>query len=557
MSVGKGFHMSDGSTGMLDWNYVTNPEGDKSIIEEVTDVKADLENIRNGKVTLTLSARTGMYCERNSGAINSNANYSALFVDNNARIKIPEFCKRIEFDIVVPPGGANGWATYSINTGSSTAAFLRGGQSNIIDVQETDKYFCISSYKKNGALVTEFNITFVYDDEINIIDGLENVANLMQSETALMATQGFWVGATDGIKHSIANTRYSATNIVPIPNGVTKIEFPAVSFNTGGTAGWAVYNGEMESGTGTGFLRGGQSNSIEVVDGDRGFALTDYNYSGALTSIPVTYTYGKINEELEQSSRVSNMGYKVVMLGDSLIGNYDDDDSIPSVLSNLTKAECYNCAFGGSSMGSDLVDPDEYLEAFNGWKILNAITTNNYSAQQTAIDNDPTYAHLRANYQTHLDTLKNMDWSTVDVITLSYGTNDWGTKVVLNDDTNPMSTDTFMGAYRTILETLWETYPHIKVLAFGVVWRALSSSAGEVTADSDDGKHGRNWYLREFEEGIETVCNEYHVPFVPMYDYTNFNKYTWSNYFGTDLTHPNAKGRFVMAKRYASFLMQL
>jgi len=47
MSVGKGFHMSDGSTGMLDWNYVTNPEGDKSIIEEVTDVKADLSEYKD------------------------------------------------------------------------------------------------------------------------------------------------------------------------------------------------------------------------------------------------------------------------------------------------------------------------------------------------------------------------------------------------------------------------------------------------------------------------------------------------------------------------------
>ena len=45
MSVGKGFHMSDGSTGMLDWNYVTNPEGDKSIIEEVTDVKSDFNEL--------------------------------------------------------------------------------------------------------------------------------------------------------------------------------------------------------------------------------------------------------------------------------------------------------------------------------------------------------------------------------------------------------------------------------------------------------------------------------------------------------------------------------
>ena len=44
MSVAKGFHMSDGSVGNLDWNYVTDPDGSKSIIEEVDEVKSDLND---------------------------------------------------------------------------------------------------------------------------------------------------------------------------------------------------------------------------------------------------------------------------------------------------------------------------------------------------------------------------------------------------------------------------------------------------------------------------------------------------------------------------------
>lgn len=42
MSVAKGFRLSDDSTAKLDWNYVTKPDGTKSIIEEVNDVKQDL-----------------------------------------------------------------------------------------------------------------------------------------------------------------------------------------------------------------------------------------------------------------------------------------------------------------------------------------------------------------------------------------------------------------------------------------------------------------------------------------------------------------------------------
>lgn len=545
-------------------NGITYPSAGDAVRSQVSDLKSTLENAIKSKATETLSAITGIYVQRTSGSINSNANYSAAAVNDNARIKVPSHCIRIEFDITIPAGSTAGWATYSTNTGSSLSAFVRGGQSNCIDIQPNDKYFGVSSYKINGELLNSFNITYVYDDEVNTIEGLENVANLMQSETTLTATQGFWVDINGGIKHSITNNRYSATDVIPIPNGATMVEFPSVTFNTASDAGWCVYNGEMESGTGTGYLRGGQTNVIHFNEGDRGFALSDFRSSGALTEITVKYTYGKINESIAEiqenitnASNVSNNGYTVVMLGDSLVGNYDGSDSIPSVLSELTKATCYNCAFGGSSMGSDLVSPDEYLEAFNGWKIINAITTGDYSIQQTAIDNDPSYQHLRSNFQSHLDTLQNMDWSKVDIITLSYGTNDWGTKVVLSDDTAPMSTDTFMGAYRTALETLLATYPHIKVLAFGVVWRALHVTDGVVDNDSDSANTGRNWSLRAYEEGADTVCKEYHVPFAPMYDYSEFNKFTWSNYFGTDLTHPNAKGRYVMAKRYASFLTQL
>lgn len=45
MSVAKGFRLSDDSTAKLDWNYVTKPDGTKSIIEEVNDVKQDLAEI--------------------------------------------------------------------------------------------------------------------------------------------------------------------------------------------------------------------------------------------------------------------------------------------------------------------------------------------------------------------------------------------------------------------------------------------------------------------------------------------------------------------------------
>lgn len=62
MSVAKGFRLSDNSTAKLDWNYVTKPDGSKTIIEEVNDVKQDLAQVQEFEI----------YVEGNALVINSN-----------------------------------------------------------------------------------------------------------------------------------------------------------------------------------------------------------------------------------------------------------------------------------------------------------------------------------------------------------------------------------------------------------------------------------------------------------------------------------------------------
>lgn len=545
-------------------NGITYPTAGDAVRGQYEELDTRLDNIQAVKDDVLLNASASTWVSSVDGTINSNINYSSAKSSNdNVRMAVPPGCVKILFpDIEINTAGAAGWATYDSDSGPSASHFLKGGKTKYIDIEPTDLYFAVSSYKKDGVVPTEFNITYVFDKlEENVADlndRLDNIANVMNEDETFSSTLGKYVNYTTGAV-SNTNTNYCVVLDIPIPKDCKRIEFPKVHFVTAGLGGWAVYDS-----TGT-FIRGGQTNYAEIVNGDAYFSITDQKSGGAPDHIDITYVYGEINEKLNlieskvlNTNKLANTDMKVVMLGDSLIGNYDGDDSIPAYLADYTNATCYNCAFGGSSMGTDLVSPDPYLEAFNGWKILTAITTNDWSEMQDAIDNDPTYAHLRANFQAHLDILKNMNWSTVDVITLSYGTNDWSTKVVLDDPDAPKSTDTFTGAFRTALETLWSVYPGIKVIAFGIVWRGLTISGGQITADSDDGKHGRLWYLREYEEAAQEVCSEYHVPFVPMYDYTNFNRYTWSVYFpNNDATHPNAQGRKVMAKRYAAHLIEL
>lgn len=538
------------------YGFMSRIKGLEDSLEDSVDALEDrLDNIKKGKETILYSPSNGQYVNATTGATGNAANYSLIKNSNTnlPYITIPDGCVKIVFNnIIVPDEGVSGWAIYNGTSGSETSTFVRGGRTKWIDVIDGDVTFAVSSAKNSGEYIGDFSITYIFSStESRLIDVSEVSIDSFNKNT----TAANYIDYTDGTIHSMANGRYAYVNNITIPKNVTKILFPDVVFIVEGVAGWAVYN---SNGT---YIRGGQTNYVDIKSGDAFLGITAWG-TPAPTAIDYTFVYGKINEEIYElqksiygTNKISNNECKVVMLGDSIVGNFDGSGSIPVYLSDFTGATCYNCAIGGSSLGSDLIDPDEFFEAFNGWKMIHAIATNNYSVMQTAIDNNPS----RVTYQQdHLDILKNMDWSTVDIITLSYGTNDWGTKVTLDDTNNPKSTNTFTGALRTSLEELWSVYPHIKVIVFGIIWRGLTISNGQITGDTDDGKHGRDWYLYEYEEKLQEVCEEYHVPFVPMYNHIGFNRYNWSVYFpSTDGSHPNAVGRKAIAKRYAAHLIEL
>lgn len=509
--------------------------------EEIERIETEINAVQRASDTITLNATVNKYVNYATGAIATTPNdaYSAT-----AATTIPAGCARIEF-----PGaninvyGYDGWATYK------NGVYSRGGQTLYIDVEDGEDSFAVSSYNTDGAF-NALDVKFIYYNIGKEIYRVEKKATASES-VILPATVNKFVNYLTGARQTITSGKYSATGRIFIHDDCKRISFPDVVMVPGGSAGWATYKNDV-------FSRGGQTLHIDLEEGEDSFAVSTYGADGAPESIKITYNYDITAEDNNLAKALTNEGYKIVMLGDSIIGNFDGEDSIPGYLSWMTGAECVNCGLGGTSMGSDLVSPDEYLEAFNGWKIIQAITDDDWSAMDEAIEGDPEYEHLKPYFASRIQTLKDMDWTKVDILTMSYGTNDWGTKVVLDDEEDEYNTDTFGGAYRTALETLWAKYPNIKVMIFGVIWRGISISGGQITGDSDDGKHGRNWYLREFEEKAGEICQQYHVPFVPMYDYTNFNRYTWTAYFGpTDATHPKAEGRYVMARRYASFIRQL
>ena len=352
-----------------------------------------------------------------------------------------------------------------------------------------------------------------------------------------------------------SNSAYHATDFLAIDEYTNLIETNCKS-PTSGLAGYAFYDSTKTFISGS----GGRLNKYGVtrmsVPTNAGYVRISSQLTLEESGVDRYVTY------LSHVAKKENTGYKVVMLGDSIIGNYDDLTSVPHYLETFSGAECFNCAFGGSNLATDTVGSiNQLLLPFRGFKVIEAICNNSYTDMDDAIAQDPSYQTLSENFAMHVNTLKNMDWSKVDIITMSWGSNDWSTSVKLDDNTlNLKDTDTIGGALRTALETLWATYPHIKVMICGPVWRGGPISGGELDYDSDDHVNARDKYLKDYSDKEKDVAKEYHVPFVEMYDQTNFNKFTWKQYFpssASNAVHPNAKGRYVIAKRYSQFLAEM
>lgn len=348
------------------------------------------------------------------------------------------------------------------------------------------------------------------------------------------------------------NSAFHATGFIAIPEGTEQIETNFYNTETG-TDGYAFYDATKA------FVSGGKcrksDQTIIPVPNTAKFIRLSGRKSYEETGVD------RYVKAVSGTQRKANDGNTVVMIGDSIIGNYNGADSIPAYLEKFIGAKCYNCAFGGSSMGTDTQGSvNQLLLPFRGFKVIEAIVNNDYDDMDAAIEADPEYTELKAYYPEHVDMLKNMDWTKVDLITISYGINDWLLEVTVDDNpSNPKDTNTIGGAFRTALETLWATYPNIRVMICSPIWCGGTISGGELLWDTDNHQNDIHKYVIEYVEKEEQVAKEYHVPFLEMYNNTNFNRHNWKRYFpstGSNAIHPNANGRYVMARRYAWFMSQ-
>ena len=258
-----------------------------------------------------------------------------------------------------------------------------------------------------------------------------------------------------------------------------------------------------------------------------------------------------LNERINALSETQlNHGYNIVNMGDSIFGNTDGETSITDRLAHLTGATVYNCAFGGCQMTDR---PEAQWSPFSMVNLATAIASGDFSIQENALN---TYSGYPSNFRKHLNTLKGIDFTSVDVVTIAYGTNDFTAGDGIANAENNVDINSLKGALRYSIETLCTAFPNIRILVCTPMWRCWFEG-GVFQYDSDTYELGGQ-KLPDFAEAIKDVAKEYHIPVCDYYNEAGVNKFNWATYFtSADGTHPHADGRLLMAKKLASKIREL
>lgn len=240
---------------------------------------------------------------------------------------------------------------------------------------------------------------------------------------------------------------------------------------------------------------------------------------------------------------------EIVVLGDSIFGQVRDETCVSAQLSELLGVEVFNGAMGGTCLSR--VDFDRRLgytkDSLSLVGLSKAIVTDDFGSQQaTRIRQSATEYFPEV-----IDGLESIDFSSVEVLVIQYGLNDYHAQSPIDNDEDPYDEYTFGGALRRALSLLQEAYPNMRIVLLTPTYSWYT--AEDLTCEEKDLGYGIledyvNAELEIAEELNVEIMDLYH-DFYPHEQWSDWSRYTW------DGMHPNEEGRRLLAETVAEYLL--
>lgn len=238
----------------------------------------------------------------------------------------------------------------------------------------------------------------------------------------------------------------------------------------------------------------------------------------------------------------------ILFLGDSNIAALPDkEDSFPNLVSAMTGATVYNCAFPSCTLAaknSNFTEADDPDDAFSLSYLAKAICSGDFSLQTSIA---AAYRSDGITSQTALDTLINLDYNKIDVLCIAYGADDYLKQRGVENPEDPHEICTVTGALRTAIEEFQRAYPFIRIIVMSPTYVYVQEEDGTVIeSGTTNFGHGvlSHYLLKEID-----VCTEMAVSIVDNF-YGSINQDNYTQYLYEGESNCNQAGRTKLAERF-------
>ena len=242
----------------------------------------------------------------------------------------------------------------------------------------------------------------------------------------------------------------------------------------------------------------------------------------------------------------------IVTLGNAPFSDERGSTGLAEMIAQKCDATVYNCAFPDSYLSMKYTEySDDYpLDALS----LYLVTASLCGGDFTLMEHAAGLVEDTEGTQEALDTLKSVDFSTVDMIVIMYDLSDYMDDRPVMDENNDINLITWNGALNASIDLIKQTYPYIRIVVLSPSYGQFTDENGNlINADTEDLGNGTlpDYVLHEIDVAMANG--------VSILD----------NYYGsvtenqaeeclTDGYHLNEAGRERIAQRFAEkiFLIQ-
>lgn len=402
----------------------------------------------------------------------------------------------------------------------------------------------------------------VHIDGLKLAEGIHY--NISEDGTSIVKVEGVW--NPDSLEDQYIDFRVITAGNQQIDHLTRNVEFSSPMTEVGieleykhGVDILIVHLNGIKLVEGLDFEYVAEGNKIVKIDTSEPWNL--YGVDGQLFVIDVLRNVGEkvtmddladdVKEAITHAGGSKLKGKTIVRFGDSIT---EDGAIVDETISALTGANIINVGVACARMTSD-----DSSQGYDGFSMTNLVfayynqkqgNENPWSYQES--QNEITKGNGDDNTEI-LNRLKNIDFSQVDYVLISYGTNDFAGNVPLGglcDSWWNETGKTFCGAVNFSVSMLLTMYPHLKIVFTSPTWRGRLYE-DEITCDN--AINSENLMLKHYVKSLKILCEKNHVQFIDLFN-IGINEFNHAQYLW-DRLHFNETGAALLGEYIANGLL--